>query len=86
MKLCGNSRSRIDWFMIAVTLWSNSSAIGVEWIYNRTSVIHPVVEFGHRDPNLLVPLYCLPSDFVVFPLVVFLPAGSRVIYSMLCCC
>ena len=29
-------------------LYSNSSAIGVEWIYNRTSVHHPVVDLCHR--------------------------------------
>ena len=66
---------------VLTLLYSNSSANGIE--YNRMSVLHPVVDFCHRDPNIIVPFryIVLPSDFVVFPLVVFLLAGSRVLYS-----
>ena len=39
-----------------------SSAIGVEWIYNRTSVVHPVVDLCHRDPHLIVLFWS-----IVFP-------------------
>ena len=34
------------------------------WVYNRTSVLHPVVDIGHRDPHLIVPF-----RNIVFPLI-----------------
>ena len=40
----------------------NSSAIGVEWIDNRTSLIDPVVHVCHRDSHLLVP-----SRYIILP-------------------
>ena len=54
-------------------LLSNCFAIGVEWIFNQTIVLHPVCDSSHRHPILCTILvYRLPGDFVAFPLVVFL--------------
>ena len=54
----------IIWHKLTYLLYSNSSAIGVEWIYNRTSLLHPVVDIGHRDSHLIVP-----SRYIIFPAV-----------------
>ena len=53
-------------------LESNSSAIGVEWIHNRASPLHPVVDIGHRDSHLIVP-----SRYIIFPAVSWPSLGRR---------
>ena len=56
-------------------LKTNSSAVGVEWIYNRASVLHPVVDFCHRDPNLLVPFRNIVLPAIPWPSLCCCPTG-----------
>ena len=43
---------------------SDSSVTGMEWIYNRTFVLHPVVYFCHRDLDILFPYFISSSKRV----------------------
>ena len=52
-------------------LYTNSSAIGVEWIEIRTSLLHPVVDIGHLDSHLLAP-----SRYIIYPAISWPSARS----------
>ena len=48
-------------------LYSNSSAIGVEWIYNRASILLPVVDFCFRYLNLCVQFWIIFFPAILSP-------------------
>ena len=56
---------------MSTILYSNSSAIGVEWIDNRTSLLDPVVCVCHRDSHLIAP-----SRYIIFLAVSWPPIRS----------
>ena len=51
-----------NFILYLLILYMNSSVIGVEWIDNRTSLLHPVVYVCHRDSHLIVP-----SRYIILP-------------------
>ena len=53
----------------------NSSAMGIEWIHNRTYFLHPVVYFCDRDPHLIVPFRYIVFPAISWPSVFRFPAG-----------